>query len=467
MSYYDNLTAFAGNIAALGDDGSSITYRELVEFGSEISVATGRRCLVFSLCQNSIGALAGYVSFLNNRIVPLLLDAELDRGLLDNLLDAYKPKYLWIPVGKTSELSGKKVVFEKRGYALLETRYQNQYAINDDLALLLTTSGSTGSPKLVRQTYKNIQANACAITQYLEINQNERPITTLPMNYTYGLSIINSHLLMGATILLTSKTLMEKGFWQFFKEQKATSMAGVPYTYEMLKRLQYFKMDLPSIKTMTQAGGKLTPELTREFAEYAEKKGVRFFVMYGQTEATARMSCLSPEYALAKCGSIGLPIPGGEFYLIDDDGNTIHALETVGELVYKGPNVTMGYAERGEDLAKGGEWGGVLVTGDMAKRDGDGFYYITGRKKRFIKLYGNRVNLDEAERLLKAVIPDCACAGCDDHMKIFITSPGREKEIRQFISNKTGINPLAFEVVFIAEIPKNEAGKTIYTKLDG
>jgi acyl-CoA synthetase (AMP-forming)/AMP-acid ligase II len=446
VSYYENLAAFAGNIAAIGDDGQSITYGELLEFSAEISRAARGRCLVFSLCQNSMGALAGYVSFINNRIVPLLLAAELDRQLLDNLLAAYKPEYLWVPVAKRAELSGWKVVFEKRGYALLETKYQDKFALNDDLALLLTTSGSTGSPKLVRQTYKNIQANAQAIAQYLAISRDERPITTLPMNYTYGLSIINSHLLAGATILLTSKTFIEKGFWRFFKEQKATSFGGVPYTYEMLKKLRLFNMDLPSLKTMTQAGGKLTPELTGEFAEFAAKN-------------------LSPNYALSKCGSIGLPIPGGEFYLIDDNGNIINTPGTVGELVYKGPNVTMGYAECGADLAKGDEWGGVLVTGDMAKRDGDGFYYITGRKKRFIKLYGNRINLDEAERLIKTVVPDCACAGCDDHMIIHVTEQGKEKEVKEFISGKTGINPLAFEVLFVADIPKNEAGKTIYTKL--
>lgn len=465
MSYYSKLAAFNDNLAAISNDGKRITYRELVEFGAELGRVAGGRGLVFSLCQNSVGALAGYVAFLNNRLVPLLLDAALDRELLDNLLAAYRPKYIWLPVDRRVGLSGRKIVFEKYGYALLENDCRNQYALNDELALLLTTSGSTGSPKLVRQAYRNIQANARAIAQYLELGQHERPITTLPMNYTYGLSIINSHLLVGATLLLTSQTFFDKGFWQFFKEQKATSFGGVPYTYEILKRLRFFKMDLPSLKTMTQAGGKLTPELTREFAEYAGKKGLRFFVMYGQTEATARMSYLSPEYALSKCGSIGLPIPGGAFNLVDDARNTLNASETVGELVYQGPNVALGYAECGEDLAKGDEWGGVLVTGDMAKRDGDGFYYITGRKKRFIKLYGNRVNLDEVERLIKTVVPDCACAGGDDHMIILITSRDKAKEVRQFISGKTGINPMAFEVLFVAEIPKNEAGKTVYAKL--
>jgi acyl-coenzyme A synthetase/AMP-(fatty) acid ligase len=459
-------TGFDANLAARGDDGAAITYRELGQDAAAIARALGPRCLVFILCRNAIGSLAGYVACLNHGIVPLLLDADLDPGLLAELRAVYRPKYLWAPLDKKAGLAGCQTVFEKHNYALLATGQSDGYALHPELALLLTTSGSTGSPKLVRQSAKNILANARAIVQYLGLDHNERPITTLPMHYTYGLSIINSHLLVGATILLTGRTLVDRIFWQFFREREATSFGGVPYTYEMLKKMRFFRMALPSLKTMTQAGGKLTPELTREFAEFAQQKGLRFFVMYGQTEATARMSFLAPEQAVAKCGSIGFPIPGGEFYLVDEAGRTIAEAEQTGELVYKGPNVTLGYAECGADLAKGDEWGGTLLTGDMAKRDAAGYYYITGRKKRFIKLYGNRLNLDEIERLLKTLVTDCACAGRDDHLKIFIIEPGREKEIKEFIAAKTGINPAAFAVAVIAAIPKNESGKTIYTKLE-
>lgn len=461
----NSLKKYSSNSAVIADSGESITYGELERFADELFVKINHRCLVFCLCENRLGALIGYVSCLKNNIVPLLIDKDLDDGLLRGLLDSYKPEYLYLPDAMTVRFMDFETVGAGHGYTLVKTNYSEKYRLSDELALLLTTSGSTGSPKLVRQSHRNIEANAKAIVKYLGIDQNERPITTLPMNYTYGLSIINSHLLMGATILLTAKSFMEKGFWKFFKEQQATSFGGVPYTYEMLKKLRLFSMNLPSLKTMTQAGGKLTPELTREFAEFAAKKGIRFFVMYGQTEATARMSYLPPENALAKCGSMGVAIPGGEFSLIDDKGDVIDLAEAVGELVYKGPNVTMGYAECGDDLIKGDEWGGVLVTGDMARRDKDGFYYITGRKKRFIKMFGNRVNLDETERLLKTIVPDCACAGEDDHMEIYITRQGMEKEVQGFIAGKTGINPVAFKVIQLDRIPKNEAGKTIYTAL--
>ena len=210
------------------------------------------------------------------------------------------------------------------------------------LSLIHISSGSTGSPKFVRQSYKNIEVNTRQIAEYLELDQEERAITTLPMNYTYGLSIINSHLLVGAEILLTDKTMMERGFWSFMKEQKATSFGGVPYTYEMLDKLRFFRMDLPDLKTMTQAGGKLIPELHKKFAEYAAEKGKRFIVMYGQCEATARMGYLPADKAVEKCGSMGIAIPGGVFHLIDVNGEAVTEPHVTGELVYEGENVTLG-----------------------------------------------------------------------------------------------------------------------------
>jgi len=331
---------------------------------------------------------------------------------------------------------------------------------------LLTTSGSTGSPKLVRLSLENIESNATSIAEYLSISSDDRPVTVLPMNYSFGLSIINSHLIKGATMLLTGRSLMEKEFWTFLKKEKATTMSGVPYTYEILKRLRFFRMDLPSLTTMTQAGGKLHIELNREFTEYCHANNKRFFVMYGQTEATARMSYLQHEYGLTKLGSIGFAIPGGEFELIDENGVVVHESNTVGELVYRGKNVSLGYAECGEDLCKGDENFGILKTGDLAKRDSDNFYFIVGRKKRFIKIFGNRVNLDETERLLKNFIIDCACTGSDDKMVIYITETNREMDVKQYLSSKTGINHSAFIVRQIDAIPKNSSGKTIYANLE-
>lgn len=465
-----DLKKFNENIALISDTGERISYGELEDEGRKISDVINERCLVFSLCTNSIGSVIGYTGFLNHNIVPLLLNAQMDKELLESLIETYHPSYLWIPTEKSSCFKNQKVIYQSYNYALLKTEYCQKTALHKELGLLLTTSGSTGSAKFVRQSYTNILENAKSIAKYLELDHTERPITTLPMNYTYGLSIINSHLLVGATILLTDSTLMQKEFWNFLKNEEATSFGGVPYTYEMLAKLRFFRMDLPHLRYMTQAGGKLSPELHRQFAEHAQNTNKKFIVMYGQTEATARMGYLPADYSLEKYGSMGIAIPGGRFSMIDANGELIEELDKVGELVYEGANVTMGYAQCAEDLEKEDEWNGKLFTGDMVKRDEDGFYFIVGRKKRFLKIYGNRVNLDEIERMIKDNFTelDCACTGVDDHLHAYVTECDAQiqENIKTFLAEKTRLNPIAFSVEYIEKIPKNESGKTLYHELE-
>lgn len=462
-----NLNKYGKNVAVLTEKGQRITYSQLFSETEKLAAKINDRCLAFILCSNNIGSIIGYVSFINYNIVPLLLDANLERQLLWALIKNYKPDYLWIPADMANEFEFN-TVYSSCGYSLLKTSYSKVFSLYEELALLLTTSGSTGSPKLVRQSYANIRSNTKSIVEYLQLDESERPITTLPMSYTYGLSIINTHLYVGASIILTQKTLIQREFWKQFKDFEATSFGGVPYTYEMLEKLRFFKMKLLSLRTMTQAGGKLSSELHKKFAMYAKENNKRFIVMYGQTEATARMAYLPHDMSLEKFGSMGIPIPGGRFSLIDIHGNEITEPELVGELVYEGPNVTLGYAECGSDLAKGDENDGILYTGDMAKRDADGFYYIVGRKKRFLKLFGSRINLDEVEQMVKSEFPavDCACAGVDDSMYIFVTDESIKPHVLKFLTKKTGLNQIAFHIKTIKTVPKNDAGKTLYVELE-
>jgi acyl-coenzyme A synthetase/AMP-(fatty) acid ligase len=462
-----DLNKYKNNIAIISETNQDISYADLEILCNKIASNISYRCLVFCLCKNTIGSLLGYLSFIQNDVVPLLLDSSIDNDLLNNLIKTYKPDYYWLPVNLANRISGGEVLYTEFDYILLKSNFKNENRLSKDLALLLTTSGSTGSVKLVRQSYLNIKSNTDSIVKYLEINESERTITTLPMNYTYGLSIINSFLHAGASIVLTDYSLMQQEFWAKFKEKKITSFGGVPYTYEMLNRLRFFKMDLPHLRTFTQAGGKLLPDLHKKFAEYAHNNGKKFIVMYGQTEATARISYLPHENSIDKCGSIGKAIPGGELFIIDAAGNKIDETNITGELVYKGLNVALGYAENSEDLNKSDEFCGVLVTGDMATIDDQGFFYIVGRKKRFIKIFGNRINLDEMEIILKKKFHqiDIACSGVDDKMNIFITDNSLVIEVKKYITNITGINHSAFEVIFIEEIPKNHSGKIMYEVL--
>ena len=471
MGFYEAKPEYRDHLMLMDDNGMRVTYGGFEVFCDTVGKKLETGTLMVIFCENSIGSVFFYLTCLNKGIVPLLLDKNMDSKLAEGLIQTYRPDYVAMPAGSSpaSETCTGKPVAAGYGYVVIQCEKEEKTRLHKDLALLLTTSGSTGSPKLVRQSRENIISNAEAIAAYLELDESERPITVLPMNYTYGLSIINSHLQVGAAILLTNHTLFDQEFWTFARKAGATSLSGVPYTFEMLKRLSFFKMELPALKTLTQAGGKLSEKLHREFAEYAEKHGKKFVVMYGQTEATARMGYLPAEKAITKCGSMGIAIPGGTFRLMEDERTEITAPDTVGELVYEGKNVTMGYAQCCEDLAKGDERGGILYTGDMAKRDVDGYYYITGRKKRFLKMFGKRVNMDEIEQMVKSEYDGVgtACTGVDDHMKIYVEgeTEGLCTRIETWLAEKTGIHPRGIQVISIAEIPKNDSGKTLYHAL--
>ncbi len=231
------------------------------------------------------------------------------------------------------------------------------------------------------------------------------------------------------------------------------------------EELKFFEMDLPSLKTMTQAGGKLTPKFAQEFAEYSHKKGFDFFVMYGQTEATARISYLPPQANLTKYHSIGIAIPQGELRLIDESGRPIAGPNIDGELVYRGPNVMLGYAEKEADLARGDELHGELKTGDIARFDEDGYFYITGRMKRFVKIFGNRVNLDEIEHYLKSLGYASICGGRDDLLCVATTDHGKGSEIANVIITKYGFHHTAVKAIEVPEILKSSSGKIQYEKM--
>ena len=460
-----NLDNYKNNTAVITAKDEWLTYCDLKAVTDAFAKAVPQKGLLFCLCENRIGSLVGYVACMEYHIPIVLLDGSKDISVLQNLVAIYQPEYVWISSDRVDSIGGE-TIYQYVTFSLQRMSYEVEVEkpeINPELALCLTTSGSTGSPKFVRLSAKNVLANAESIAEYLEIDENERPVTTLPSYYSYGVSVINSHLIKGATLLLTEGTVAQRDFWTFMKEQKATSIAGVPYTYEMLKMLRFMRMDLPYLKTMTQAGGKLNKDIAKEYIEWTQSKDKRFFVMYGQTEATACMSYLPLEHALDKYASIGIAIPRGKFSLIDVNGDPIEDADVDGELVYEGPNVSLGYAECRVDLAKGDENHGVLHTGDVARKDADGYYYITGRLKRFVKVWGNRCNLDATEQIVKSnVTTSCACVGVDDKITIFVTEQGLEEQIVKLLVEKTGLNNKAFEVRIIDAIPVKSSGKIDY-----
>jgi len=424
MYFFERNEEFKDRIICIDDDGREYTYGQIWDLGDELTQDC--RGVTVLECSNDPESLARYLALLRKGCPVILIGKDLDE-------DAKKA---------------------------LKTTYEGDYPCNPELGLLLSTSGSTGDRKLVRLSYTNIQANCDSIVEYLGLTKEERPITTLPMEYTYGLSVIHSHVAVGATIILTNRTLFQKEFWEMVEKYDVTSMAGVPYTYEMFERLRLREMDLPHLKTLTQAGGHLHEELQRKFGDWAAETGRRLFVMYGQTEATARMSYVPPEKCVEKIGSIGIPIPGGSFAIAED-----------GELIYFGANVSMGYALKREDMALGDVNGGCLKTGDMARMDEEGYFYITGRKKRFVKLQGKRFSLDQIQEILQEAF-DCEeiiCTGNDvDGIKVNTSSrevADREDEIIQLFMDKWQVRARFVTVKYLDEIPRNASGKVLYSKL--
>lgn len=224
-------------------------------------------------------------------------------------------------------------------------------------------------------------------------------------------------------------------------------------------------MELPDLRIITQGGGKMEEGLFNACVEYADRFGKQFVPTYGQTEGTARMAYLEPEMARFKPGSIGKAEPNGKLSVLLDDGTESFEGEVTGEMVYRGENVTLGYALCRDDLQKGDENNGVLHTGDIVRRDSEGYYFIIGRKKRFLKIFGLRIGLDEVEHLVKSAFDtDCLCTGTDEMLTVRITNPSVLDEVRDFIVEKTHLFHKNLEVIFIDKIERNEAGKAILNK---
>ncbi|WP_341953709.1 AMP-binding protein [Salinibacterium sp. TMP30] len=344
-------------------------------------------------------------------------------------------------------------VAEGDHWGLNETRTGTRHELHPDLAMLATTSGSTGSPKVVRLSRENLLSNASAISQYLELDVADRAMTTLPLHYCYGLSVLNSHLFAGASVRLSSRSVLDSELWNDFEAAQATSFAGVPHTFELLEKTDFATRDLSSLRYITQAGGRLDPERARRFIQLGHHRGFDFITMYGQTEATARMAYVPSDLAETAIGTIGIPIPGGQFRI------DAPAHSDVGELVYTGPNVMMGYGEQPADLALG-ITSHELFTGDLARQRDDGLYEIVGRSNRFTKIFGLRIDLDHVEQLFESSGLDVKAVSSDGKLILLVTTAGQAAVVAEHAVSRWGLPSHVVEVHSIAEIPRTSSGKT-------
>jgi len=437
---------FHNNIAIFTED-NTITYSELSKKVNKVEIVLKKNPyeLVFLKCKNDINSIVNYLAALRTNCPVLLLDNDIDEEHLKFFIKNYNPRFL---------LDENISIFD------------SDTVCSNNLAILLSTSGSTGNPKLVRLSRTNIQNNAESIAEYLSIDHNDRAITSLPFHYSYGLSVINSHLIRGASIILTNESIISKKWWDLIKKYQATSFAGVPYTFDMLKKLRFENMDLPSLKYITQAGGKLNEDHGKYFTELCQRKNIDFFIMYGQTEASPRMTYFKTNDFPNKINSIGKAIPGGKVSLFDDKKNIIKDALTEGELIYYGNNVMMGYANNKNDLKKEDDLKGILHTGDIAFFDDEGFFFITGRKNRFTKIQGLRINLDDVTQFLLKQNIHAVAIGND--LQICIASTiNIDEKMKKLLLKKYKLHHSVLRFLKIDEIPKNSSGKILYKKIEG
>ncbi|MDQ0118686.1 AMP-binding protein [Pseudarthrobacter sp902506025] len=430
-----------GHRPAIIADGRTVTYLELGQrVGDLARDLGGERRLIALAASNDVDSLVAYLAALTGGH-PLILLPEDKPAALGSLIAAYDPDV---------------VLRSAHGeFSLEERRAGSRHDLHPDLALLLSTSGSTGSPKLVRLSHANLQANAESIATYLGITPEDRAVTTLPVSYCYGLSVINSHLLRGATLVLTGLSVVDPCFWDLCRSERVTSFAAVPYTFELLDRVGFSGVELPSLRYVTQAGGRLAPERVRHFAELGKNRGWDLFVMYGQTEATARMAYLPPRLAVDNAGAIGVPVPGGSFRI-----DPVEGLPD-GELVYTGPNVMLGYANQPEDLALGRTLT-ELRTGDLARKNAAGLYEIAGRRSRFVKIVGLRVDLGQVEQLLSAIGVTAAAMGDDDMLTVAIEGGHDTNLLTKVLAQGVGLPRAAVGLHTVQELPRLGNGKINY-----
>ena len=470
MAFWD-LESQPGDAPALLDANRQWSYSQLAQLADRYAtrLPRHRRTLGFLGFSNGIQAVALYLGVLrSHRHVPLLLQPDMDPDLTAALAAHYRPDWLALPahvapppgyepIGGDDDDDGDAIAL----YAA-SIPDGDSPEVHPDLALLLSTSGSTGSAKLVRLSYSNIDANAESISRYLGLDHRDRAITTLPLAYSFGLSILNSHLQAGGSIVLTDESPVGRGFWDLARERGITSLSGVPATYEMLRRVRIERFGLDRLRMLTQAGGRLRDALIEEFLGVSECLGLEFFVMYGQTEAAPRISYVPANNLRNKVGSVGVAVPGGGLSIDADTG----------ELVYRGPNVMLGYAESRLELAHGDIQGGILRTGDLARRDEEGYYFIVDRAKDMIIRGGYNIYPREVEEVLyeHPAVAEAAVVGVPDkeygeEVGAAITlKPGASatpEEIAEFVKERIAAYKYPRKVWIVDELPKGPTGKIL------
>ncbi|NUS69588.1 MAG: AMP-binding protein, partial [Ensifer adhaerens] len=304
-----------------------------------------------------------------------------------------------------------------------------------------------------------------AIADYLGLTAGDRGCLILPLHYSYGLSVLNSHLAVGASLYIPGGSILDAGFLDGLAESGSTNLSGVPYSYELLEKTGFRDRRFAKLRFMTVAGGRLSPDVIRLYNDHLGTQGAAFFAMYGQTEATARIAYVPPAELAGNEDRIGVAIPGGRLLIVSESGAPIESDGVAGELVYRGPNVMMGYATSRDDISRGADLV-ELRTGDLAMRHADGLFQIVGRMKRISKIAGLRIAHDVLEAGLEARGIAAAVVGDDAGLHAFYTGSRDAEEIRRLLAQASGLTLAHLKATPLAEMPRLASGKIDYNALN-
>lgn len=439
------------------DSGVATTVGDVLEHSARLS--DSRRGLTFLIPDRSVDSFRLALALLESGSAVALIDGSVGPTAVSALIDRYQPGRILDPAGlvpvpesaRECESGWEPQTFERE--------------VHPDLAVLLTTSGSTGTPHLVRLSVANVGTNARQIAERLELTPADKAITSMPLTYSFGLSVLTSHAVSGGTLVVSGKSVVESALWDEIDHHGVTCFAGVPATYKMLKRLRRPRTD-SSLRLLIQAGGRLDPDLGLYFHAEMERAQGRFVVMYGQTEASPRMTVLPSDRLPHKPGSVGLPLAGGRIRILDDQGEPV-APGVVGRVVYQGPNVMMGYADDSADICRGDTFGDVLDTGDEGYLDDDGYLYLSGRTKRICKLNGVRVSLDDVETIAAQLSQDrldvAAVSPGEDRLILVVEGDsGRLGGLTQGVARTLRVPESYVNLCTVAALPRLANGKTDY-----
>ena len=465
MSLFNKLDKF-GKKKAIVSNNKEISYFELENFFKKNNIFN-KNSLVLLLNDNSIESVMLYVLLMKSKNVCLMLiENSTYEKSISEIHKNYQHDYIILPKEKFKFFNnGFNALTEIGHFIVLKNKKNKIKNINKHHKLLLTTSGSLGTSKFVSLSIKNLKFNSIQIVDYLNIKNNDNVVTTMPMSYSYMLSIINTHLETGATIFINQNSIFQREFWDYFKEKKINSFSGVPYHFQILEKNNFKFLETNYLKYITCAGGSLDQKIIKKIHNFCIKEKVQFYSMYGQTEASPRISYLPYNNLKEKPLSIGRGLKGTKIWLEDENGKKIKTANKIGELVCAGKNVSNGYCNSRKDLTKIIKKNKFLKTGDLAYYDEDKFFFICGRKSRIAKIFGIRINLDELEKKMYNEYKRVICKSEGNKIYFFVKNKINKKKLMEVAEKITMQNRSAFEIIILNKFPTTNSGKIKYSSL--